>query len=111
MSVVSEVERGRELCARRAWAAAYESLSAVDPARLSAGDLELLAISAFMSGRDDAYVDAWELAYHAHLSAGDSSSAARCTWWIGDYLRFRGDTARATGWFARGHRLLDRRGR
>ena len=68
---MSEVERGRELYARRAWAAAYESLSAADPARLSAGDLELLAISAFMSGRDDAYVDAWELAYHAHLRAGD----------------------------------------
>ena len=64
-----------------------------------------------MSGRDDAYVDAWELAYHAHLRGRRlCSSAARCTWWIGDYLRFRGDTARATGWFARGHRLLDRVG-
>jgi hypothetical protein len=62
VGVVSDVERGRELCARRAWAAAYESLSASDPARLSAGDLELLAISAFMSGRDEAYVDAWERA-------------------------------------------------
>jgi len=71
------------------------------------GRLELLASSAYMLGRDDAYVDAWELAYHFHLSAGDPARAARCTWWIGDYLRFRGDSARATGWFARGHRLLD----
>ena len=90
------------------WAATYESLSAADRVDLSAEDRELLACSAFMLGHDDVYVDAWELAYHAHLEAGDRSRAARCTWWIGDYLRFRGDGVRATGWFARGHRLLDR---
>jgi DNA-binding CsgD family transcriptional regulator len=101
--VVSDVERGRELHAKRAWADAYEALSAAT----SPGDLELLAIAAFMLGHDDAYVEAWERAYHAQLSAGDTARAARCTWWIGDYLRFRGDTARATGWFARGRRLLE----
>jgi ATP/maltotriose-dependent transcriptional regulator MalT len=105
-----DVERARELYASRAWAAAYDSLSAADPARLSAGDLEMLASAAFMLGRDDAYVDAWEHAYRFHLSSGDPARAARCTWWIGDYLRFRGDSARATGWFARGHRLLDQVG-
>jgi DNA-binding CsgD family transcriptional regulator len=110
VAVVSDVERGRALYAKRAWAAAFESLSAADPACVSAGDLELLASSAFMVGRDDAYVDAWELAYHAHLRSRDSARAARCAWWIGDYLRFRGYGARATGWFARGHRLLDQVG-
>jgi DNA-binding CsgD family transcriptional regulator len=104
---MSDVEQGRALHAKRAWAAAFDSLSAADPACLSAADLELLASSAWMSGRDDAYLDAWELAYHAHLRSGDSARAARCTWWIGDYLRFRGYGARATGWFARGYRLLD----
>lgn len=108
MKVRSDIERGRELCAERAWAPAYASLSVIDPVRLSAGDLELLAISAFMLGRDDAYVDAWELAYHSHLRVGDAARAALCTWWIGDYLRFRRDSARATGWFARGQSLLDR---
>jgi DNA-binding CsgD family transcriptional regulator len=101
------VERGRELYAKRAWAGAYESLAAAGPASLSAADLELLAISAWMVGRDDEYVDAWERAYRGHLRAEDPAAAARCTWWIGDYLRFRGDAARATGWFARGRRLLD----
>jgi hypothetical protein len=42
--------------------AAYSCLSAIDPALLSARDLELLAGSAYMLGRDDAYVDAWVLA-------------------------------------------------
>jgi ATP/maltotriose-dependent transcriptional regulator MalT len=102
-----DVERGRELYAQRAWAGAYESFAAADAGSLSAADHEQLAISAWMVGRDDEYVDAWELAYRGHLRAGDSAAAARCTWWIGDYLRFRGDAARATGWFARGRRLLD----
>ena len=57
---MSDVERGRELYAERAWAAAFEFLSAVDPARLSAGDLEMLASSAWMLGRENAYLDAWE---------------------------------------------------
>ena len=77
---------------------------------LSAGTLELLATSAWMLGRDDAYLDALESAYHADLRSRDSARAARFTWWIGDYLRFRGHGARATGRFARGHRLLDQVG-
>ena len=101
VDVSSDVERGRDLYAERSWAAAYSSLSAADPAGLSAEDLELLANSAYMLGRDDAYLDAWELAYHSHLSAGAAARAALCTWWIGDYLRFRGDSARATGWLSR----------
>jgi DNA-binding CsgD family transcriptional regulator len=108
--VQPEVERGRELYAERAWADAYGSLTLVDPASLDAEDLERLANSAFMLGRDHAYIDAWERAHRFHLSAGDNARAARCAWWIGDYLRFRGDSARATGWFARGHRLLEQAG-
>jgi DNA-binding CsgD family transcriptional regulator len=77
---------------------------------LGARDLELLARSAYMLGHDDAYLDAWELAYHSHLKAGDPARAALCTWWIGDYLRFRGESARATGWFARGDSLLEQGG-
>ncbi len=101
-----DVERARELYAKQAWEAAYEALSAAES--LSAGDLELLATSAYMLGRDEAYLKAWERAYDSHRRAGDLAGAARSAWWIGDCLRFRGDRARATGWFARGRRLLDR---
>ena len=107
---MADVERGRELYAKRAWAGAFASLSAADPVCVSAEDLELMASSAWMLGRDDAYLDALESAYHAHLGSENPARAARCTWWIGDYLRFRGYGARATGWFARGHRLLDQVG-
>jgi DNA-binding NarL/FixJ family response regulator len=89
------------------WEATYESLSA-DRETLGAAALERLATAAFLTGRDDAYVPAWECAYRAQLTAGDTPGAARSTWWIGDYLHFRGEAALATGWFARGRRLLER---
>jgi DNA-binding NarL/FixJ family response regulator len=105
---IAEVERGRESYAKRAWMEAYKSLSAADQAMsLPVDDLELLARAAYMLGRDDDYVGGLERAHHAHLAAGEPLRAARCAWWIGHNLLFRGETARATGWFARGHRLLD----
>jgi DNA-binding CsgD family transcriptional regulator/tetratricopeptide (TPR) repeat protein len=110
VEVRTDVKRGRELYAERDWGEAYRTLAGADPTGLNAGDLELLAGAAYMLGRDDAYVDAWERAYRSHLSAEDPARAARCAWWIGDYLRFRGDSARGAGWFARGHRLLDESG-
>ena len=96
--------RGRESYARRAWADAYESLSEAE----EADDLELLARSAYMLGRDEDYRSALERAYHAHVDGGDSPRAARSAWWIGHNLLFHGETAPARGWFARGQRLLER---
>jgi DNA-binding NarL/FixJ family response regulator len=106
---LGELERGRASYASRAWGDAYESLAGADAAApLGAEDLELLARSAYMLGRDVDYVRALERAHHAHLDAGDAPRAARCAWWIGHNLLFRGETAPAMGWFARGQRLLDR---
>jgi DNA-binding CsgD family transcriptional regulator len=109
MRTVDELEHGREAYARRAWTDAYESLARADAAgALEAGDLELLARSAYMLGRDDAYRRALERAYQAYVSAGELTSAARCSWWLGHNFLFRGEAAPARGWFARGRRLLER---
>jgi hypothetical protein len=88
---------------------AYESLGRADAAAsLGPEDLELLGRSAYMLGRDVDYVRALERAHHAYLASADVPRAARCAWWIGHNLLFRGETAPATGWFARGQRLLER---
>ena len=109
---VTMLERGRTSYAEGAWLDAYEQLSRADEADLLApDDLELLARSAYMLGRDDDYVRGLERAHHGHLDAGEIPSAARCTWWIGHNLLMRGDAARANGWFGRGDRLLDQEGR
>ena len=109
MSSKKELERGRASYAKHAWLDAYESLARADEKRpLGAEDLELLARSAFMLGRDAEYVRGLERAHYAHLDAGEVAHAARCTWWIGLNLLLRGEAAPASGWFARGERLLER---
>lgn len=109
VDAAAELERGHESYAKRTWVDAYEKLSTADQATgLGADDLELLARSAYMLGRDDDYTNALERAHHAYLDAGEAGPAARCAWWVGHNLMFRGETGPATGWFARGERLLER---
>ena len=106
---VHELERGRESYARRAWMDAYGSLASADhTAPLGAEDLELLATSAYMLGRDDEYLSNLERAHHAYLGCGEAVRAVRCAFWVGINLSLRGEMARATGWFSRAQRLLDR---
>jgi DNA-binding CsgD family transcriptional regulator/tetratricopeptide (TPR) repeat protein len=105
---VEELERGRECYARGAWREAHKSLSDADRASpLHPQDLELLARSGYMLGRDDAYRSGLERAHRAYLDAGESLRAVRCAFWIGHNLLFRGEVVRARGWFARAGRLLD----
>ena len=107
-----ELERGRESYARRAWIDAYESLSGADEVRsLAAPDLELLATSAYMLGRDDEYVSALERAHHAYLDGGEPLRAVRCAFWMGINLILRGEMGRAGGWVGRARRLVEREDR
>lgn len=107
-----EVEHGRDAVARGAWLEAYRSLSAADRAGpLNPAELELLATSAYMLGREGEYFAAAERSHHGHLDAGAPLRAARGAVWIGLHLAQKGELGRASGWFARAQRLLDREGR
>jgi DNA-binding CsgD family transcriptional regulator/tetratricopeptide (TPR) repeat protein len=100
--------RGRDAYARREWSTAFEALSAADAeAPLAPDDLELLARSAYLLGRDDDYLGGLERAQHAYLDTGNTRAAARCAFWIGHGLMFQGQTSPGVGWFARGTRLLE----
>jgi len=106
-----DLERGRAFYAGRAWRDAFESLSSADRRDpLGAEDLEQLATSAAMLGRDDDYLALLERAHHAYLDAGETLSAVRCAFWVGTQNALRGDLARATGWLGRAHRLVEREG-
>ena len=106
---IAALGRGREAYDLGEWVDAYESLTAADRAApLSPDDVELLARSAYMLGLDDDYVGNLERAHHGHVDAGDFAPAVRCSWWIGHNWLFRGELTRASGWFGRGHRLLER---
>jgi DNA-binding CsgD family transcriptional regulator len=104
-----ELARGRESYSGRSWMDAYRSLSHADRAApLGAEDLELLATSASMIGRDDDCLDSLERAYRVHLEDGAALRAVRCAFWVGINLLLRGETARATGWLGRAQRLVER---
>jgi len=107
--MLAKLKQGRESYRRRAWNDAYRWLSLADQTTpLETKDLELLAMSAYLIGRDDDYLSALERAHQAYLDAGEGVRAVRCAFWLGMRLFFREETGRATGWFARAQRLLER---
>ncbi len=112
MDDAEELERGREAYARLAWADAFASLSRADRvAPLGAEDLELLATTAYMLGRDGDYLGALERAHQAHLGNGETLRAVRCAYWLAINLVLRGETGRASGWLGRAQRMVEREAR
>ena len=102
------LERGRESYARRAWLDAYTSLSHADQAApLGAENLDLLATSAYMLGRDDDHLNFLERAHHAHIETGEGLRAARSAFWVGVHLAVRGEMGPASGWLGRAQRLVE----
>ena len=112
MSGITDLELGRNSHRQQAWLSAFDSLASADRREpLAAEDLEMLARSAYMLGRDDDYIGALERAHQAYLDSHDVPRAVRCGFWIGHSFLFRGERARGTGWFARAQRLLESFGR
>jgi DNA-binding CsgD family transcriptional regulator len=104
---VDELQRGRDAYARRAWLDAHERLTSVHGRRpLDAPDLELLATTAFMLGRDDDTVAWLERAHQQYLDDGLTLPAVRCAAWIVMNLAIRGEIGPATGWLGRAQRLI-----
>ena len=102
-----ELERGREAYARRAWVEAHESLCAAhDNGPLDPSDLELLATTAFMLGRDDECIEWLERAHQRYLDDEQTLRAVRCAAWIVLNLATRGEIGPATGWLGRAQRLV-----
>ncbi len=106
--VSGELARGRQCYAASAWADAFALLSQADKAvPLGVADLELLATSAYLIGQDGVFLDALDRAHGSYLSAGETTSAARCAFWLGLSLLFMGETGRGTGWLAGARRLIE----
>ena len=95
--------------ARGAWGDARALLAEADS--LAVEDLERLAIAAHLVGRDEESAQAWERAHVEALQLGDVDRAVRCAFWLGIGLLLRGEVARASGWLARGERLIEGSGR
>lgn len=106
-----DLERGRESYDRRAWDDAFAALSLAERSKpLEADDLERLAISAALTGRDEEFLDLLERLHHLHLDNGNNLLAARTAFWLGLRLGHLGESARAGGWLARAARLVEEHG-
>ena len=90
------------------WEAAYTRMCGRDEAAaLTDGDaLEMFATCAYMTGREDAYIDLMGRAFDAHAQADAPLRAARAAFWIGLTLMFRGETGLGGGWLARAETLV-----
>ena len=100
----------REAFARRAWTEAYRDVSDASPDDLDAVDLELLATAAYMIGKDDESVAAWEAAHRLHMKAGNAAEGARCAFWLALSLLLRGNAAQAGGWLSRTEAVIEAAG-
>ncbi len=69
--------------------------------------IERRAVSAYLSGEDEASEELWTAAHNECLRSSDPRRAARCTFWIVLDLFNRGEWARGNGWLARGIHLLE----
>jgi tetratricopeptide (TPR) repeat protein len=106
MSATEQLTIGRNAFTARAWARAYEALSAADEdGELGADDLDRLALAAYLTGHDDACDRTLERSVRL-LADDDRRRAARAAFWLALGLFRRGEPARAGGWLSRAHRLL-----
>src|SRR5687768_939407 len=106
MSDTEQLTAGRDAFSAREWARAYDALSAADErSELGADDLDRLALTAYLTGRDDACDRALERSVRL-LADDDRRRAARAAFWLALGLFRRGEPARAGGWLSRAHRLL-----
>jgi DNA-binding CsgD family transcriptional regulator/predicted negative regulator of RcsB-dependent stress response len=111
VSVVDELQRGREAYANQAWLDAYDALSRADAeSSLAAADVELLATSAALVGERDGHHSLLERLHKLRLDAGETELAAKAAVLLGLNLAIAGEMGPAMGWFGRAERLAGQAG-
>jgi hypothetical protein len=111
VSVVDELQRGREAYANQAWLDAYDALSRADAeSSLEAADVELLATSAALVGERDGHHSLLERLHKLRLDAGETELAAKAAVLLGLNLAIAGEMGPAMGWFGRAERLAGQAG-
>jgi DNA-binding NarL/FixJ family response regulator len=105
MHDTERLEQGRRAFDRRAWADAYEHLTAGGPDEPD--DLERLATAAYLSGHDEDSTTVWARAHQCWLDRDRRDAAVRCAFWLGFGLLQRGQAAQGSGWLGRARTLIE----
>jgi len=105
------LKQARSAYASRDWETAREAFVQADhEAPLGLADLEALAWTCALTGRDASMFENMERLYHEQEAAGDDRGAARAAFWCGFRLFGLGERGRAAGWIARAERHIERAG-
>ncbi|NKE62892.1 helix-turn-helix transcriptional regulator, partial [Lentzea sp. PSKA42] len=107
MSVVDDLRQAREAFERREWVVAYEALSGLEEAELTADDFVALATTAFLLGQRNDCVQALQRSYQINLDHGEVLAVARSALWLATVLFHGGEAAIGSGWMSRAWRILD----
>ena len=103
--MADDLARARQCYLDRRWQDACDGFLAA-PGELGPLDLERLAVSAFLVGRNTESDDAWRLAHRRRVEEGDVEGAVRCAFWLGFRLVNAFDRPGVNAWIARIERLL-----
>ena len=105
------LELGRTSISTQAWAAAFMHLSVADSQQpLNAADLESLAMSAHLIGKEAECAELLARAHRGFLDDGLPRRAAQCAYRLGFTSLLNDEVAQAGGWFTRAQRLLEGQG-
>jgi tetratricopeptide (TPR) repeat protein len=108
MTTGQTLDSGKGAYPRQQWPEIYAELSASDrQAPLEPDELERLATSAYLIGKDADSTDLWARAHQEFLTRGNPTRAARSALWLAFGLIARGHMAPAGGWLARAERVLE----
>ena len=98
---------GRELLRKQSWSSAFSLLTTADrETPLEPEDLEQLANAARLIGKENECAEFLNRAHQEYQSRARPRDAARCAFWLGFMLLFKGEMAQASGWLSRANRLL-----
>ena len=107
MAKTDVLDIGREAFDRKAWAEAHARLSDADREEaLGPEDVERLATTARLLGRDAESADLRARAYQEYERRGEVERAARCAFWLALELLLEGEEAQSGGWVSRARRML-----
>ncbi len=112
MATAELVDLGKTAFKEQKWNDAFTHLSNADDAQaLQPDDLEILAISAYLTGKFNVCNDTLTRSHNALIKEGNIPKAVRCAFWLGFLLVNKGESARGGGWFGHAKKLLDQYGK
>ena len=100
------IDQARAAAEREAWAEAYGLLHELDPDRLGADDLALLADAAWWTRRTDESIVFRARAYSGYAAAGSARPAGLMAWLLFYEHKLADRRSAAAGWLARARRQL-----